>query len=400
MKPGDTLTYTLTVVNEGPVPVTGATVADDVSGLVDDATLATLPAGVVRTGTQLTWTVPTIPVGGIASVTYSAVVHGDALGATIANTAAPVGTGGHCTLSCSTSAYTDAWTLTKTSNPADGASVMPGTEIAYTLTVANTGGATLHGASVTDNLADVLDDATLGALPSGASVSGSTLTWAVPDVAAGATATLTYTATVNTGGHRCDPAEHRSPGQHRRRLRHVLQHHRAHRRLDARQGQLAGLRRRGQARRRDHLHADSHQHLRSDRHRRHGRRRPQPGPSERHRGPRVPGAEPQRQRPHLGDPAAGTGPDPHGQLHRNRQWRRRRRHHRQRGEPARSRRYVHGLLDQPQHRSLDAGEDLQPRQWFGGGSGAGGRLHPHRHQHRTGGPHRRGRHRRRVRACR
>jgi uncharacterized repeat protein (TIGR01451 family)/fimbrial isopeptide formation D2 family protein len=196
VKPGDTLTYTLTVANEGPVAVTGAQVSDDLSDLLDDATLGTLPAGVTRSGTTLTWAVPTIEVGGVASVSYPVTVKASARGAALTNTASPVGAGGHCPLTCTTTSYTDAWTLTKSSTPGDGATVVPGDTITYTLAVANTGRHTLHGAIVSDDLSDVLDDATLGALPAGASVSGDTITWAVPDVAAGATATLSYTALV------------------------------------------------------------------------------------------------------------------------------------------------------------------------------------------------------------
>jgi uncharacterized repeat protein (TIGR01451 family)/fimbrial isopeptide formation D2 family protein len=199
VEPGDTITYTLTVANEGPVPVTGASVTDDLSNVLDDATLGTLPSGLTHSGTTLTWDLPTLPVGGVASVSYPVVVKSDAAGAAITNTATPVGAGGHCAISCSTTAYTDAWTVTKTSTPGNGATVTPGDTITYTLTVANTGRHTLRGARVSDDLTDVLDDATLGALPGDASVSGNTLSWNVPDVAAGDTATLTYAATVNAG---------------------------------------------------------------------------------------------------------------------------------------------------------------------------------------------------------
>ncbi|MCC6436829.1 MAG: DUF11 domain-containing protein, partial [Acidimicrobiales bacterium] len=197
VRPGDTIDYTLTVVNEGPMAVAGAIVADDVAGLVDDADLGALPPGLARSGDQLTWTVPTIAVGGVASVTYSATVRSGAVGATITNSAAPIGPGGHCSISCSTTAWTDGWTLTKTSDPADGASIAPGTVIGYTLSLTNTGMATLHGAVVVDDLADVLDDATLGSLPAGATLTGNTLAWSVPDVPAGETVTLSYAATVN-----------------------------------------------------------------------------------------------------------------------------------------------------------------------------------------------------------
>ncbi|MCA0296139.1 MAG: DUF11 domain-containing protein [Actinobacteria bacterium] len=199
VEPGDILTYTLTVVNEGPVPVTGASVTDDLSNVLDDADLGALPAGLSRSGNTLTWALPTVPVGGIASISYQATVRAGASGATITNVATPVGAGGYCALTCTTTAHTDGWTLTKDSTPGDGSSVQPGDTVSWRLTVQNTGGTILHGALVTDDLTDVLDDAVLDALPAGASVTGNTLTWSVPDVAAGASTTLTYSGTVKAG---------------------------------------------------------------------------------------------------------------------------------------------------------------------------------------------------------
>ncbi len=197
--PGQRITYTLTVANEGPVAVTGATVSDDLSGVLDDATLGLLPDGLTRDGDTLTWTVPTLAVGAVAAISYPVVVRDDALGAAITNSAIPLGAGGHCALDCTTTVWTDAWTLAKSSTPGDGATVLPGDTVGYTLTVTNTGATTLRGATVSDDLSDVLDDADLGALPAGAALSGSTLTWLVPDLAAGTATTLDYTATVRSG---------------------------------------------------------------------------------------------------------------------------------------------------------------------------------------------------------
>ena len=77
-----------------------------------------------------------------------------------------------------------------------------GSTITYTLTVTNTSAeATLTGASVTDDLSDVLQHASLGAVGAGGSVTGTTLTWAVPDLAPGEQATLSYTVNVNTDAY-------------------------------------------------------------------------------------------------------------------------------------------------------------------------------------------------------
>ncbi len=87
--------------------------------------------------------------------------------------------------------------IQKTSAPASGAAVKPGDTIAYTLTVQQTGNAPAN-ASLTDDLSDVLDDATVGAVAASsgtATLSGSTLAWS-GTLAVGGTATITYTATV------------------------------------------------------------------------------------------------------------------------------------------------------------------------------------------------------------
>ena len=89
--------------------------------------------------------------------------------------------------------------LTKT---ASTATVTIGDVVEYTLAVTNTGDALLAG-TVTDDLSDVLDDATLLAAPVAstgtASVSGTTLTW-TGSVAGESVATITYAVTVNSSG--------------------------------------------------------------------------------------------------------------------------------------------------------------------------------------------------------
>ncbi|WP_405939569.1 DUF11 domain-containing protein [Streptomyces sp. NBC_00726] len=94
---------------------------------------------------------------------------------------------------------TPAYTVAKTATPAGKAD--EGDDITYQVTVHNTGTTPASG-DFTDDLGDVLDDATLvpGSLTSttgDANVSGDTLTWTGtldPD----ATATITYRVTVNT----------------------------------------------------------------------------------------------------------------------------------------------------------------------------------------------------------
>jgi len=58
--------------------------------------------------------------------------------------------------------------------------VAPGSTVTYQLSATNTGKVPLAGAVVSVDLAEVLDDATIGALPAELGLAGSTLTWTVP----------------------------------------------------------------------------------------------------------------------------------------------------------------------------------------------------------------------------
>lgn len=90
-------------------------------------------------------------------------------------------------------------TIVKTSNPASG-SLKPGDVVTYTITATNPSSATYTGATFTDNLSGVLDLATLNGAPTAnigtATINGTDLTW-TGDILPGATATITYTVTVN-----------------------------------------------------------------------------------------------------------------------------------------------------------------------------------------------------------
>lgn len=87
--------------------------------------------------------------------------------------------------------------LEKTARPT---TVKPGGTVTYTITVANTGTADEPDAEWTDDLSDVIDDATYDndahATSGTVSYAKPTLTWHGP-VAAGATETITYTVTVD-----------------------------------------------------------------------------------------------------------------------------------------------------------------------------------------------------------
>jgi uncharacterized repeat protein (TIGR01451 family) len=81
------------------------------------------------------------------------------------------------------------------SSPGSGV-VAAGSTVTYQLTATNTGKVPLAGAEVSVDLADVLDDATLGALPEGLGLDGTTLKWAVPTTSLAGVATTSFPVTV------------------------------------------------------------------------------------------------------------------------------------------------------------------------------------------------------------
>jgi uncharacterized repeat protein (TIGR01451 family) len=86
-------------------------------------------------------------------------------------------------------------TLALGSTPGTGV-VAAGSTVTYQLTATNTGKVPLAGAEVSVDLADVLDDATIGALPAGLGLDGTTLTWAVPTTSLAGVATTSFPVTV------------------------------------------------------------------------------------------------------------------------------------------------------------------------------------------------------------
>ena len=164
--------------------LTGAVVTDDLSDVLANAEIGTIGTGGSLTGTTLTWTVPTLAPAGVATLVYTVTVDADAFNQTLVNVATPgPGTGGECAAApavCTTTHPTPHYLLAKSSDPASGETVNPGDTITYTLTVTNDSDGVLTGAVVTDDLSDVLDNATMGTIGAGGSLAGTTLTWAVP----------------------------------------------------------------------------------------------------------------------------------------------------------------------------------------------------------------------------
>ncbi|MBD5785993.1 DUF11 domain-containing protein [Cellulosimicrobium terreum] len=222
--PGGSVTYTVTVENTGQADYTDdapAAISDDLAGVLDDASVdegsltatsdgPTPPPAPQLAGDVLTWSGP-LAVGETVTVTYVVTVADPATGDGLLDNAVTGPPESGCDDGtedgCSTDTPVRALTIAKS---ADVASVGPGGTVTYTVTVENTGQVAYESgapASFTDDLAGVVDDATVdetslaassdGPAPPPAPVlDGDALTWAGP-LAVGETVTVTYAVTVN-----------------------------------------------------------------------------------------------------------------------------------------------------------------------------------------------------------
>ncbi len=207
--PGTAVHYAITVTNSGQTAYTGAALTDSLSGLLDDASYngdATATAGsVTYSSPNLAWT-GNLAVGATATITFSVTVNnpdtGDKL---LASTVTSATAGSNCPAGSTDSRCTSSIQVLvpglAISVSAGSATTTPGATVQYTVTVTNTGGTAYTGASFTDPLGDVLDDAGYDgdATASAGSVSFASpnLSW-TGNLAVGAVATITFSVTVNS----------------------------------------------------------------------------------------------------------------------------------------------------------------------------------------------------------
>ncbi|KRC42074.1 hypothetical protein ASE15_19060 [Oerskovia sp. Root22] len=260
--PGDVITYTVTVATVGEGFDPDVVVTDDLAQVLNNATLVegsieASTGGAVLTGTSLVWTIGDLV--DTETITYQVRVNDGAYGVTLTNVvtapgaepcvepeppvqpevapsasalvsdatalAADVAAAAVAAApaalavvdpaeACRTTSHvTPAWTLAKTSNPATGTKVAAGSVITYTLTVTSTTDAVVSGAVVTDDLSKVLRYGTLVSQPPGTTLSGTTLTWAVPDLAtAGATTAISYQVRLSSSAHGVTVTNVATPG--------------------------------------------------------------------------------------------------------------------------------------------------------------------------------------------
>jgi len=206
--PGATVSYTITVTDSGQTPYTGATVTDDLTGVLGDAAYnggAAATTGTVSYASPvLTWT-GNLAVGATATITYSVIVDNpDTGGKVMTNTAVSAAAGSNCASGAGNAActatvtvLTPGLTITKTANVATST---PGGTVDYTITVTDSGQTPYTGATVTDPLTGVLANAAYNndaaATAGTVSYTSPTLTW-TGNLAVGAIATITYSVTVD-----------------------------------------------------------------------------------------------------------------------------------------------------------------------------------------------------------
>ncbi|WP_158277186.1 DUF7507 domain-containing protein [Serinibacter arcticus] len=207
---GDTITYTVTGTNTGTTALDPVTITDDLSGVLDNATLTGAPTSSVGaaptvTGTTLTWN-GSLAVGGAVTLTYTVTLDDDVAPGTIVNnvasgSATPPGLPPITPPPVETEHPVPGFELTKASDPVSGTSVTGGSTITYTVTGTNTGATVLDPVVITDDLAQVLNNATLTGTPTASAgaaptVAGTTLTWN-GTLPVGGSVVLTYTVTLD-----------------------------------------------------------------------------------------------------------------------------------------------------------------------------------------------------------
>ncbi|MBO1414624.1 IPT/TIG domain-containing protein [Streptomyces sp. FH025] len=128
---------------------------------------------------------------------------GSAPGAVDVTVTTPAGTGAAGKYTYQDPATTGSYVFSQTSDPTSGSTVKTGDKVTYTVTVAQKGADEVKGATVTDDLSKVLDDAAYNgdakATSGTAEVKDGKLTW-TGDLPVGGSATVTYSVTVNGNG--------------------------------------------------------------------------------------------------------------------------------------------------------------------------------------------------------
>jgi fimbrial isopeptide formation D2 family protein len=204
---GESIKYTIKVTQHGAAAYPNASVVDDLSDVLDDATYgkdAKASDGTVTfKSPTLNWS-GDLAVGQTATITYTVTVTGRG-SQELVNPVTSTDKGGYCdkSVGCRTDHLVGGYVYSKTADPASGSTVRVGQKITYTVTITQTGKGAVANASVNDDMAKVLDDATYD---KDAKASAGTISYKAPhltwtgNLAVGAKVTITYSVTVNGDG--------------------------------------------------------------------------------------------------------------------------------------------------------------------------------------------------------
>lgn len=170
---GDVVRYTVTVKNDGTGDFTvqnPATLTDDLSEVIDDAVYnddAAATSGKVKYNeAELNWSGP-LQAGDSVTITYSVTVTSE--GDHQLRNSACVRTEGELSPACAhNTVLLPALSVSKSSDPSSGTAVQAGQTVTYTLSFANDGLAPSE-VRYTDDLSDLLDDASLVSGPTASS---------------------------------------------------------------------------------------------------------------------------------------------------------------------------------------------------------------------------------------
>ena len=194
---GDTVTYTVTVTNNGPTAIPSIVLTDALpSGLTEGAVMAS-----IGTWSSPNWTVGSLAPGVTETITIEALVDAGQGGNTLVNTVTKTHVGID-DLDSTTDDPSESITITssdlvtiKTVSAPSGLTYDEGETVTYTITVTNSGD-DATGVSLVDNLpvgVTYVSDNGMGAYNDGSGV------WTIGNLDDGDTAILTIEATIGAG---------------------------------------------------------------------------------------------------------------------------------------------------------------------------------------------------------
>ncbi len=209
---GDTIRYTLQVTNTGTYTAFNVIFTDN---LPDQVTCQSVTGdSAPGCADPLIWTIPTLPGSSVATLYITVTIDAGTAGQTITNTGSvtannvpnppdpppavcpngslPVGD------ICPTPVPTTTLSIAKSASDVNGAPLVEGDSVRYTLQVGNTGTYTAFNVTVTDNLPDLVTCQSVTG-NYGAPSCADPLIWTIPSLPSGSVATLYITTTIDTG---------------------------------------------------------------------------------------------------------------------------------------------------------------------------------------------------------